>query len=206
MGVLAPEFVLFPNSDPKYSPKSQTLIFSGLLDMRWAVLVKQFELWQRLSQRRGGHKSWVTWFRCSWILSTNMGSHLISMKFSLMPNFLTYVCLTTPKWPGTSTNLLVWIHLAPEWSKIFWLPWLISVNRNDECTPHLSKILLNFEIFDWSYFCNIQMTRNKNQFEQQKFIWAHNGQNCLKYCPIHWNQPRQSKYFWSFWSQMNSNK
>ena len=128
LGVLAPEFILFPNSDPKYSLKSQTLIFSGHLDMTWAVSVKQFEFLQHLSQRRGGHKSWVTWFRCSWILSTNMGPPLISMKFSPIPNFLTWVCCTTPKWPGTSTNLLVWIHLAPEWSKIFWLPWLISVN------------------------------------------------------------------------------
>ena len=61
-------------------------------------------------------------------------------------------------------------------------------------------IWLDFEFFDWSYYCHIQMTRNKNQFDQQKFIWAHNEQNRFKYCPINWNQPRESKYFWSFWS------
>ena len=143
LGVLAPEFVLFPNSDPKYSPKSQTLIFF------WSFRHDMSSFSQTI-----------------WILAT------------FEPEKGWSQALSTPK----------------------------SGETKHDTTPHLSKILLDFEFFDWSYFCHIQMTRNKNQFDQQKFIWAHNEQNSFKYCPIHWNQPRQSKYFWSFWSQMNSNK
>ena len=49
LGVLAHWFVLYPNSEPEKSHTSQTLIFSGHLDMTWAVLVKEFEIWQYLS-------------------------------------------------------------------------------------------------------------------------------------------------------------
>ena len=113
LGVLAPRFVLYPNSEPEKSHTSQTLIFSGHLDMTWAVLVKEFEIWQNLSQRRGGHKFWVTQYKCSWILS----SPPPWLKWSQISNFLAGLGSLVSKWPKKAKILLIRLYLGSELSK-----------------------------------------------------------------------------------------